>query len=506
MAEVEIREGSQPPPATERLLELEERLETLTAFVGGILFEIDRNGQYLEILTGEPGLLAAPAVELRGHSIREFLPHALAEEFMQAFGRVIDTGTSEHIAYMLDVQAGRRSFRAEVRRMTRRPRLDREASVLLLSHDITAETELRAKLVEATQIAAMGLVAASIGHELRQPLAFATTSVEVLAREVGRLPQRDKALEALAQVRDALRRMVAIASLVRIVAPDRHPDSITDVRCPVLAAIDLCASELQGRAVVALDLPDLPRVRINEGELCQVLTNLLLNSAQAMTAVGHIAVSASLVDDAVLLAITDDGCGIEPANLGKIYDPFYTTKEPGRGTGLGLFVSKRIVESAGGTMRIVSEAPRGTRVEVRLPAAAVSARPLTPKPAPPALPRIPQRLRLLVVDDEPSLLHSLKLVLEDSHEVTICQRSPDAIALVRSDPTRFDVILCDLSMPDIDGVAFHHHLQELGIEDRFVLMTAGAFTARGEAFLREATCRQVAKPFTPDTLLALLAM
>jgi len=118
----------------------------------------------------------------------------------------------------------------------------------------------------------------------------------------------------------------------------------------------------------------------------------------------------------------------------------------------------------------------------------------------------PQRLRLLVVDDEPSFLRSLELVLEDTHDVTICQRSPDALALVRDDPARFDVILCDLSMPEIDGVAFYQRLKELGLDDRFVLMTAGAFSPRGEAFLREAPCRQIAKPFTPDTLLALLTM
>ena len=499
---VEGDDGEASPLATERLEELEERLETLTAFVGGILFEIDRDGLYLEILTGEPGLLAAPAQELRGRSIRDFLPADLAEEMIESFGRVIDTGESELITYVLDVQAGRRSFRAEIRRTSPRPRTDREPSVLVLSHDITAATELRAKLVEAERLAAMGLVAASIGHELRQPLAFATTSVEVLAREIDRLPQRDKALEALAHVRDALRRMVAIASSVGVVAPDRHRDSVTDVRRPVLAAVDLCASELQGRAVVTLDLPDLPRVRINEGELCQVLTNLLLNAAQAMTAVGTVLVRASLDGDVVLLSVTDDGCGIAPANLEKIYDPFFTTKEPGRGTGLGLFVSKRIVESAGGTMLVVPRPLVGTRVDVRLPTAAPA-----PKSAAPAVePRPSPRLRLLVVDDEPSFLRSLELVLEDAHDVTICLRSADALALVRGDPTRFDVILCDLSMPDIDGVAFYQQLQELGLADRFVLMTAGAFSPRGEAFLREATCRQIAKPFTPDTLLALLTM
>ena len=480
--------------------DLEERLETLTAFVGGILLEIDRRGRYIDVVTGDPGLLAAPAEALRGRSIREFLPADLAQHLIESIGRVVDTGKSELITYILDVQAGRRVFRAELRRAPARP--GREPSVLVLSHDITAETELRAKLVEAERLAAMGLVAASIGHELRQPLAFATTSTEVLARELERLGPSDRAREALDHVRDALERMRAIASSVGVVAPDRHRDGATELRRPLLAAIDLCASQLQERAVVTTDVPDLPRVRINEGELCQVLTNLLLNAAQAMTEPGTIHVRAEAQAAFVVVTVTDDGCGIDPANAEKIFDPFFTTKAPGRGTGLGLFVSRRIVETAGGSLRIAPNEMRGTVAELRLPTAAPVAKPSTAPPVASA----PGRLRLLVVDDEPSFLRSLQLVLEEDHDVTVCQRSPEAMALVRADPQRFDAILCDLSMPEIDGVAFYQQLKELGIEERFVLMTAGAFGARGEAFLRGATCRQIGKPFTPSKLLAVLAM
>jgi DNA-binding NtrC family response regulator len=116
-----------------------------------------------------------------------------------------------------------------------------------------------------------------------------------------------------------------------------------------------------------------------------------------------------------------------------------------------------------------------------------------------------RRSTVLLIDDEPAFLRSLELVLEDTHDVVVCGRSPEALELVRANPERFDAILCDLSMPVIDGVAFHRQMEALGIASRFVLMTAGAFTTHGEEFLRQAKCTRIGKPFTLDKVLSVLA-
>ncbi|MBN9164691.1 MAG: hypothetical protein BGO98_03280 [Myxococcales bacterium 68-20] len=483
------------------------RVGILVAFVGGILFEVDIDGRYLAVWTGYPQLLYRPVEELRGRTVTELIGPELGDRFTAMLRDVLTTGVTESFDYTLDVPAGRRNFRCEMRPAPRPANEDQAPSVLVLVRDVTEEVQLKAKLLEAERLAAMGLVAASVGHEIRQPLAFATTSIEVLARELGRAgASSQRATEALDHVRDALRRIGGIAASVGLLAPDRQQDTTADVRRPIEAALDLCASELQGRAKICVDVSALPRVRASEGALCQVVTNLLLNAAHAVdparTPANIIEVAASLHDDGkqVRISVKDDGCGIDPAHSARVFDPFFTTKAPGRGTGLGLFVSKRIVEEAGGVLEIDSRLGQGTTVVVRLPVAIGDSAPPSAQPV-----VSPQRLTILVIDDEPSFLRSLELVLEDTQDVVVCNRSPDALELVRADPKRFDAILCDLSMPEVDGVAFFAQMEALGVASRFILMTAGAFTPHGEAFLRQARCRRIVKPFTLEKLLAVLS-
>ncbi|MDF2697816.1 MAG: Histidine kinase [Labilithrix sp.] len=485
--------------------ELEQRLGIVTTFVGGILFEIDEDGRYVAVWTGQPELLFMPPEVMQGRSVADVVGPEFGAHFAALCQRVRETGRPEVFEYVLDVPAGRRNFRGQVC-LTPRKRSDGPQTFTLLVRDVSEETRLRAMLVEAERLAAMGLVAASVGHEIRQPLAFATTSLEVLATEILRAgAPSQRALEALTHVSDAVRRIGGIAANVGIVAPDRQRDMTTDVRRPIGAALDLCASELQGRAKISVEVPDLPRVHANEGELCQVIANLLLNAAHAVepgrTPANRIDIKAKLVDSSknVRITVEDDGCGIDPANVERVFDAFFTTKAPGRGTGLGLFVSKRIIEESGGSLAIDSTLHGGTTVTLTLPVVVGEVALPSAYPA-----RSERRLSILVVDDEPAFLRSLQLLLEDAHDVVVCSRSRDALDLVRKDPRRFDAILCDLSMPEIDGVAFYGQLEAIGVADRFVLMTAGAFTPHGEAFLRGARWR-IAKPFTPEKLFSVLA-
>jgi two-component system, NtrC family, sensor kinase len=481
---------------TEAHAELEERFVVLSAFVGGLFFEFDAGGTYLDIWAAEPRLLARPRSDLLGRTVVDVFGEDVGGRFRDVIARVYATGLAETIEYVIDVPAGRRSFRCEARR-TRGP--GDALRVTFLVRDITEETELKAKLVEAERFAGMGLLAASIGHEIRQPLAFATTSLAVIARDV---PLSGNAGEALAHVQDAIRRIGEIVANVGVVARARGA-AMTDVRRPISAAVDLCASALQGRATLDVDVPDQLYAAINESELCQVITNLLLNAAHAVAPrkPHRISVRASAVMDKVRIVVADDGGGIHPADVPRIFDPFFTTKGEG-GTGLGLFVSRRLVESAGGTLTVDSELGVGTTVAIELPLADDE-----PPPSSRHLSGIgdsARRLRILVIDDERSFLRSLELALGDLHEVVAEGRSEAALVLLRADPSRFDAVLCDLAMPEIDGVAFYKHADDLGIAKRFVLMTAGAFAPHADDFLRRSPVRRITKPFTIERLLALL--
>jgi DNA-binding NtrC family response regulator len=105
---------------------------------------------------------------------------------------------------------------------------------------------------------------------------------------------------------------------------------------------------------------------------------------------------------------------------------------------------------------------------------------------------------------QPRFLESLRLALEDAHLVETRAKADDALELLRADPQRFDIVLCDLAMPGMDGVTFYDRMLELGVGDRFILMTGGAFTARASEFIRSGACPSISKPFMLERLLALL--
>lgn len=486
--------------------ELEERLRGLTAFIGGVVLELDRDGRYVGIRTGEADVLGLREDELLGKTVSEMLGSAEGEKLHAMVRRVSDTGDAETLECALSSKAGRRCFHCEARRRTRR---DAEPTVMLLVRDVTDERRLKAKLVEADRLAAVGAVAASVAHEIRQPLAFATTSLEVLARELDGA-DRPCVREALAHARDAVQRIASIASSVGMLAADRRRARCKcEVRRPLEAALDLSASQLRGRARATIRVDDELAVRIDESELCQVLTSVIVNAAEAMApgnaATNELVVEARGEGSEARIVVTDTGIGIADEELARVFDPFFTTKEPGRGAGLGLYRAREIVDRAGGRIEVFSRLGAGTAVSIFLPlepsvdhAPNVEAAPASPAPS-------TAGLRLLIVDDEPMFLRSLQMLLRTTHDVTACKDAADALALLASTPTRFDAVLCDLSMPQMDGIDFHREMERLGVAQRFVLMTGGAFTARTNEFLARSRCLRIAKPFTREELESVLA-
>lgn len=486
--------------------ELEERIRVLTAFVGGIVFELDREGRYLRAWAGDPGLLVRPESELLGKTVSEVLGPDPGDAFVAMFRRVAESGEPETLDFPLTVQAGRRAFHAETRR---HERPDGTVTVILFVRDVTKQTELQAKLVEAERRAAVGTVTASVAAEVRQPLAFATTSLEILARELDGAGS-PRAREALGHARDAVQRIASLASSVGLVAGDRRTDRRrTDVRRPLEAALDLCASELRGRTRVTVRVDGKLTVQADESELCQVLSSVILNAAQAMApanaTANELVIEARGERSELRIVVTDTGIGIPDDVAPRIFDPFFTTKEQGRGNGLGLYHARRAIERAGGRIDVFSRPGAGTAVSIFLPldesgeqVPRIDATVAAPAPR-------TTSLRLLIVDDEPMFLRSLQMLLRSTHDVTACKVASEALALLGDEPTRFDAVLCDLSMPHIDGIDFHREMDRLGVAQRFVLMTGGAFSTRTNEFLSRSGCPRIAKPFTREELEVVLS-
>jgi C4-dicarboxylate-specific signal transduction histidine kinase len=240
----------------------------------------------------------------------------------------------------------------------------RVQSVISISRVITREKQLQAQLAFQEKLAAFGQLAAGVAHELGNPLASidsqlqraeadparAAASVAVVRKEVGRMARM-------------LRELVDFSRRKRDAVHLASPNQI------VVDVARLLEHDPRARdAELVRDLaPEVPGVRIVEDHLVQVLVNLGLNALDALDQDRRVVLSTRAADGAVELRVADTGTGVPPDAQARLFEPFYTTKAHGRGTGLGLFVSKRIVEDMGGTLRLESTGPTGTVFVVRLP-------------------------------------------------------------------------------------------------------------------------------------------
>jgi PAS domain S-box-containing protein len=382
-------------------------------------------------------------------------------------------------------------------------------AVMSTFHDITATKTSQAaaeRVARQERFITTGTLAAGVGHEINSPLAYILANLEYSIEELraiegsspsGRL--RDL-ITVLAEARDGAERIRKIVRGLRALARDESEPVAIEVDSTVDIAINIAAHELRLKATVQKEIPPALLVLADESRLTQVLVNLLVNAAQAFPTPAvdknEIRVTASLESGGrVSIAVGDNGPGIPPHLQRRIFDPFFTTKPVGQGTGLGLSISLGIVEALGGELLLESAPGEGATFRVVLPAAAHAIGTERPPSA------VPRRGRLLVIDDEPAILSSIRRVLDKDHEVITTQDARQALALIEAGD-RFDVVFCDLMMPHLSGAAFYAEVRSKYPElaDRFVFVTGGATESGVKAFLAAVPNERVEKPFSVQNL------
>jgi CheY-like chemotaxis protein len=265
---------------------------------------------------------------------------------------------------------------------------------------------------------------------------------------------------------------------------------------------------VQSRGQLHVELTaDLPRVQADSSRLTQVLLNLLINAAEALPAVeaggGNVWVRARSDAQGVALTVSDDGCGIAETDMERVFEPFFTTRAAIGGTGLGLWISRSIIESFDGELELRTAVGRGTTVELRLRAAAGAVRSDPPRDDPSSAPAPGVPLRVLVVDDEPLVLRSVTRFLR-GHIVSTETRPAQVLERIRAGE-QFDVILTDLTMPGMDGfeLLLTAEMIDEGLVGRIVVMSGGTAEEIWRA-IREHGNRTIEKPFDGRHLRALV--
>jgi PAS domain S-box-containing protein len=397
-----------------------------------------------------------------------------------------------------------------------------------------AETErrqLEAGLAQADRLASMGMLAAGVAHEINNPLAYVLYNLQSLSEDLPVLVQQldgvrqtlasrgvTEALggaawaDVLERCRDALTGTSKIKEIARGLGTFSRVESdvvgLVHLSDAIESALSIAHNEIKYRARVEKDLTARLPVMGSEGRLSQVFLNLLVNAAHALEEgnvdTNRIRVRTWEDGSTVLAEVRDTGSGIPAEHLTRIFEPFYTTKPVGVGSGLGLSIVRSIVSGFGGSIEVESEVGKGTRFVIRLPAA-------PRRPAPPArtsglFPATDNaRGRILLIDDDRGIRSALRRILR-KHEVVEADSGERAMALLQHDP-RFDVILCDMMMPAMSGAQLHRRLVDCCPEAarRVVFVTGGAFTPDAREYLSKVDNARVEKPFDPTVLREMVA-
>lgn len=383
-----------------------------------------------------------------------------------------------------------------------------------ITRDISEKTRLEARLMVADRMASVGTLAAGVAHEINNPLTSVMGNLEVLADAMSRGKVSAKVAALRGPLDDARLAAERISMIVRDLKlfsrPDDRRSEIVDVTKVLESSVRMAWNEIRHRARLVRKYHDVPPVDGNAARLGQVFLNLIVNAAQAIAEgnADHHEIRVETVVDAlgrVIVEVSDTGRGIPPETLPHIFDPFFTTKPVGVGTGLGLSICQRIVTELGGTIEAENAPGGGATFRVTLaPARDLFATEAVAAPAPTPTPAL-RRGQILVVDDDTLTARAIVRTLSDDHDIVAVSTAQQALERLAAGD-RYDVVLCDLMMPQMTGMDLHGVFVKVAPDQaaRMVFMTGGAFTQRARAFLEEVPNVCVEKPFSAVNLRSLI--
>jgi PAS domain S-box-containing protein len=383
----------------------------------------------------------------------------------------------------------------------------RAIGAIILLTDVTDLKKLQMELMQSEKLSALGEMISGVAHELNNPL----TSVLGYSQLFQKFDVSQDLKEDLSKIRSEAERCHRIVqSLLRFARKHKPGKVYISINEVIENSLELMAYELKVnniKVIKELDM-NLPFIMVDPYQLQQVLLNLINNAYQAMIAdkgKGELVIKNSQSQKNVRVSVIDNGPGISQENLPKIFDPFFSTKEPGKGTGLGLNLSYGIIKEHQGEILVDSELGKGSAFSIILPIVDYPVEKSTEKP-PVTNKKKPAGAKILVVEDE-EVLRSLilQLLRREGYKVNSAENGYKALEMINQN--NYHAIISDIKMPRLNGQEFYNRLkqQQPKLLNRVIFLTGDVLNADTNQFLSQMEDRYLTKPFNNEHLLNLIA-
>ncbi|HKR58150.1 MAG TPA: ATP-binding protein, partial [Pyrinomonadaceae bacterium] len=355
---------------------LKEFNESIIESINVGLLAVDLEGRVTRMNSALEDILGLARDQANGKRVEELFSEDFADTLWQVLGN--DRWRLREIRNIYKIHTATRAGQTLVLNIAIAPLQDlqEQTGALVVVEDVTSRIRLEEQLQQREKLSSIGLLAAGVAHEVNTPLTGVSSYTQML---LGMLPEADPKHALLQKVR---RQAERATNIVNNLLNFSRTGSATefgevDIHRVLDDTLQLLEPQLR-RSQIEIERvyqEDQPLVFGNSGKLQQIFTNLLLNARDAIPDGGRIKISTTNTDgNSLVVEIADSGIGIAPENVAKIYDPFYTTKGVGRGTGLGLAVSYGIIQEHSGHISVDSTPGRGTTFKITLPTSNLRAR------------------------------------------------------------------------------------------------------------------------------------